>query len=59
MQYYVFEAVKTQYYNKSGKLVAYSQTVWVDKNYFIENIINQLQLLVRKYILCFFFRYQG
>ena len=55
----MFEAVETQYYNKSGKLVAYSQTVWVDKNYFIENIINQLQLLFRKYILCFFFRYQG
>lgn len=59
MQYYVFEAVETQYYNKSGKLVTYSQTVWVDKNYFIENIINQLQLLVRKYILCCFFHYQG
>ena len=55
----MFEAVETQYYNKSGKLVTYSQTVWVDKNYFIENIINQLQLLVRKYILCCFFRYQG
>ena len=44
-----------QYYNKSGKLVTYSRTAWVDKHNFAENIVDQLQLLAQRYILYRFF----
>ena len=55
VHYYVFETVDTQYYNKRGKLVSYSRTARVDKHDFVENIIEQLQLLAHKYILHRFF----
>ena len=55
VHYYVFETVDTQYYNNRGKLVSYSRTARVDKHDFVENIIEQLQLLAQKYILHRFF----
>ena len=51
----VFKTVAAQYYNKSGKLVTFSQTAQVNKHEFVGNIINQLQLLAQKYILHHFF----
>ena len=51
----VFETVETRYYNKSGKLVSYMRTVWVDKHDSIKTIINKLQVLAEKYLLHRFF----
>ena len=51
----MFETAETQYYNKNGKFVTYSRTAQVDKHDFVENIIDQLQLLAQRYVLLHFF----
>ena len=51
----VFETVKTQYYNKSGKLVSYMHSARLDKHDSVETIIYKLQVLAEKYLLNRFF----
>ena len=51
----VFETVKTQYYNKSGKLVSYMRSARLDKHDSVETIIYKLQVLAEKYLLNRFF----
>ena len=43
VSFYVFETVKTKYFNKLGKEVSYDRTARVDKKDLIQNIISQLQ----------------
>ena len=51
VSFYVFETVKTEYFNKLGKEVSYDQTARVDKKDLIQNIISQLQSVAMHYLI--------
>ena len=54
VSFYVFETVKTKYFNKLGKEVSYDRTARVDKKDLIQNIISQLQSVAMHYLIhCF------
>ena len=49
--YFVFERVKTFYYNKKGEHVSYNRTGRVDKKEHITKIIKELQSMASNYII--------
>ena len=53
--YYVFERVKTFYYNKKGEHVSYNRTGCVDKKEHITKIIKELQSMTSNYLKHYFF----
>ena len=55
VSFYVFEKVTTFYYNKNGEKVGYDRTGRVDKNWHINEIIDELQSMASKYLQHYFF----
>ena len=55
VSFYVFETVKTKYFNKLGKEASYDRTACVDKKDLIQNIISQLQSVSMHYLIYHFF----
>ena len=55
LNYYMFESVETQYYNKKGQLQSYSRTARVDKRETIRFIAEKLQACVKDYLTHRFF----
>ena len=51
VSFYVFETVKTKYFNKLGKEVSYDRNACVDKKDLIQNIISQLQSVAVHYLI--------